>query len=379
MRQDKIILEKYTNNRNIGIDILKIILAFLIIIHINAGGTGKVALYASGFFVKSIVWGLQYFSFGAVNCYVIITGMFSYTKHADIHQIIKKLSKLWLSLLFFSLGGYFTVSIAFERTILLSDIIKRIFPVIRGEWWFMTCYFAILLFSPFLNQLVDNLDKQNFRMLIFVLTITFSFIPFLAQWTDALGINYGYSFAWFIQLYITGCYMSKHSEDFKGKALCYLTKYTIISILLLLSMGLVKIPLIKNFNFFAYNSVLAYMAAIYLVLGFSKICLNLDSKISSVINIVAGLSMSSYLLHCQTDVESVLWETLNLTQYANSLKIIIVYAIVIGGIYFSALIIEYLRNKLVKICDFDNKFSIFVKTCFMSIFRFTQKLIGKII
>ena len=147
------------SKRNYGIDLLRIILAMMVItIHINANGTGQVLLYSVESPWKWIVSIVTMLCYPAVNTYVLITGYYSFKTDKEINKVIRSLLTLWLSALFFSLFGYIFCIIAFNQQFELIELVKRFFPIVRGSWWFYTVYFALILLSPFLNKMIENLS-----------------------------------------------------------------------------------------------------------------------------------------------------------------------------------------------------------------------------
>ena len=79
--------------RNYGIDLLKIVLAIMVItIHINANGTGKVLQFSTVFPWKWITTIITMLCYPAVNTYILITGYYSYQANKDFNNIIKSLT-----------------------------------------------------------------------------------------------------------------------------------------------------------------------------------------------------------------------------------------------------------------------------------------------
>lgn len=84
--------------RNIGLDILRILLALMVIaIHFNAPATGHVALAVTGK-MKLLVLPMVAFCYPAVNTYVLISGFFSYKNKRSYDKILNSLIRLWLCL-----------------------------------------------------------------------------------------------------------------------------------------------------------------------------------------------------------------------------------------------------------------------------------------
>ena len=97
-----------TKERNIGIDILRILLALMVVIvHFNARGTGHVSSSVTWAPMKFLIYGMDAIVLPAVNIYVIVSGYFSFLGMRGYSHVVKSLSRLWLCLLFFSVGGAF--------------------------------------------------------------------------------------------------------------------------------------------------------------------------------------------------------------------------------------------------------------------------------
>lgn len=92
--------------RNTGIDLLRILLALAVItIHFNATATGRVSSNVHWLPMKFLVYGIDSIVLPAVNVYVIVSGYFSYLFQRSYKHVVNSLVKLWLCLLFFSVGG----------------------------------------------------------------------------------------------------------------------------------------------------------------------------------------------------------------------------------------------------------------------------------
>lgn len=299
-------------------------------------------------------------SYPAVNCYVLITGYFSWKSVFDLKKQIVKLIKLWFSLIFFNILGYLFVSVVLNHSFSLIDFLLRFIPLIRGNWWFMTVYCCLIMILPFLNVIVSGINKQRHFSLLFILFVCFSIVPLLNGWEDKIGTNYGYSLIWFITLYFSGSYISKY-ELFNGKnksLYCFLTYMGISALIYIIGAVIRKAGF--YFNLSTYNSPFTYFQSIFLFMAFCSLR-NKISKGTNIISYIATLSLASYLLHCQNDVESVLWSTLNPSQYANDYRIVIVYIILIVLILSISMLLEGLRRIVFK--GIENRiYNIFMKS-----------------
>lgn len=130
-----------------------------------------------------------------VTCFVLLSGYFG------IRFDLKKLIRLDLMIIFFTLSG----------TIALGDfgiksLIKSCIPVLSRQYWFITCYFALCVLAPFLNQIPERLERTAFRRLLLVLLLLFSLIPTLT--TYDIMQDAGKGLVDFVLIYLIGRYLS---------------------------------------------------------------------------------------------------------------------------------------------------------------------------
>lgn len=350
---------KLDSDRNYGIDLFRILLAIMVLsLHFNAGGTGKVLMNATVAPWKWIAGVITTLCYPAVNCYVLISGFFMYKQKTDLRKQVRSLSKLWLTILFFSVTGYICIAILFKKEVSYLELIKRLFPISRGKWWFFTVYFSMSLLSPFINSMLDTLDKAYHRVLILLLLIMCSVIPMFNNWEGQLGSNYGYSLLWFFVLYVTGAYLANNINVVAGKnnssqiACKGLIVYFVISAIVFCS-GFLFGKLGISLSLAPYNSLLTYMQAIALLLFFMNI--KVKKRLRKAIVSISGLSLASYMFHCQEDIESVLWSNLRPWKYANCPTIILVFLATVMTLFIVSIITEFVRNKVVKITGLEIK------------------------
>lgn len=345
--------------RDIGIDLLRILLALMVIaIHFNAPGTGHVALSSTSSPVRYLVSIVVALTYPAVNTYVLISGYYSYKNRKSYQQIVNGLIKLWICLVFFSVGGYIGVTIFNNEGISLMTIIERCFPLSRGEWWFMSDYFIMMLLSPLINVVLDALGRKETIVLVLISLMFCSIIPFFLKWDDAIGINNGYSLLWFLVMYITGASVSMASEKRilnTSKPYLFFLGYLACSAILIALNGLLSIiPLLKGYHFWMYNSIIVYFQAVLLFSAFKDI--KIERKwINKSIYFLSGLSLAAYIFHCQEDIGHFIWSNLRPDLSANSVSIIPLFFITVVGIYFVSITIEYIRRSLLAVGNIEKK------------------------
>ena len=340
--------------RDSGIDLFRIILAVMVIlIHINAPATGNVCSNVDWMPMKFLVYGTMALIYPAVNCYVLISGFYSFRNNRGIRDVFRNLFKLWFCLLFFSLMGYMMACLSGYQAFSLKGLIARFFPLTTGEWWFMTNYFAMMLLSPAMNNILDRSDKRAFWGNIVVALTICSILPFFVKYQDVLGLLNGSGLIWFVVLYMTGRGIYKFYYKEKQGCKIRFTVSRSFCAYLALSISLVafgmlfgKVPFLNGYTFSMYNSPIVYLQAVCLFCIFKaiKVCGRISLKI---ITALSGLSLASYIFHCQPDIEMILWKVLEPSKFANSIMLIPLACCIVLEVYFTAVVIEYIRKKLV--------------------------------
>lgn len=135
-----------------------------------------------------------------VICFVLITGYFG----IDSKFSIKKIIKLILQGVFYTITFVIIFNIFNVGTIDTGwiTLIKSIFPVTFGMYWFITAYVVLYIISPFINRLIKNITKAEYqKLLLFLIFVTF-IIPTLTTRKLELG-----NVDLFICIYMIGAYI----------------------------------------------------------------------------------------------------------------------------------------------------------------------------
>ena len=83
------------------------------------------------------------------------------------------------------------------HTVTNMELIKGIlFPVVSRQYWYFTAYFGMYFFVPFVNKMIQNLDKKEYTILCMIIIIVYSLLPvFGLKRIDSFNMNWGYSTA----------------------------------------------------------------------------------------------------------------------------------------------------------------------------------------
>ena len=139
---------------------------------------------------------------------MLITGFFLYkSSSSKTPKIIRLIYDIWF---YFILNIILCVVVKGSYIVALSTF----FPTSLGYFWYITCYICILIFSPYLNLLIKNLEQKDHCKLLIISLIILSVIPTISGLAVGNVENgYIYSrFIWLIFLYFLGAYISKYQD-----------------------------------------------------------------------------------------------------------------------------------------------------------------------
>lgn len=207
--------------RNYGIDLLRIFSMINIInLHINIFSK-QLFLPFSSLKYKGI-WRLEVFSYPAVNCFGLISGIVGYKKHKFCNLIY-----LWLTVVFYSISiSSFLFFI--KGQIELKSLFLSLFPVLIKRHWYVNAYFYMYLLLPFINFGINSLNRAFHKNSV-IFFILFYPIYYLISKITEINSNFnflieGYSSMWLIILYIIGAYFGKYiiiNEQYKNHYFFY--------------------------------------------------------------------------------------------------------------------------------------------------------------
>lgn len=283
--------------RNYGIDLLRMTAMLMVaILHIMGHG-GVLAAMPALSWRYAAAWALETAAYCAVNCYVLISGYVG----IDSKFRYTNIAVLWLRTLFYTVVITAVCAVLLPGSVGRKEWLSAVFPVMRGQYWFFTAYFAMFFFIPLLNAAVNKLTRIQAKAFAAALIILFSILPTVFHY-DAFGTAGGYSTLWFIVLYIIGACLKKHGVSGKITASKALAGY-FISIALT---WLVKLAFeagtqrlfgaAMNGNLLvSYTSPTILCASICLLLFFGR--LSIGGRARKIIGVLSPAAFGVYLIH----------------------------------------------------------------------------------
>lgn len=345
------------HKRNYGIDLLKIVSMFMVVI-LHILGHGGVLEHAIDLSLNdTVAWFIEILCYPAVNLFALTTGYLC----IDRKFKYKNICSLWILVFFYSI----LITLIFKGFSFIP-FVNSLFPVSSNAYWYFSSYFCFMLFTPFVNKYIGNIDEREHRNLVYVILFVMCIVGLMSRMLgqDVVGLKAGYSPLWLMGLYIIGGYIKLYNFKLKNYSKkFYFLVYIFISLFTLLSrIVIIKIPLFNKFLsssvLIQYNSFTIVISALAIFLLFLKIRVN--DYFKKTLCYFSGLSFSVYLIHEHVYMRDILLN--NKYIFFCGLPVFkMVFMILFTGIviYVLCTIIDIFRYYLFKFLKVD-KFSEFV-------------------
>ncbi len=340
--------------RNYGIDILKIISIFMVIILHVLGQGGVLNACEVGSTQYYMAWLMESLSYCAVNCFAMTTGYLMIDKSYRTSRIIP----LWFQVSFYSI--LFTIGMELLQFNPDAKMwFKSFFPVSTGLYWYFSAYFCLFFMTPFINKVLTTLSKRQFTILCSVLVTFFSIIN-MARFTDVFATYKGYDVFWLAILYVLGAYVKQCNIFEKVNNIWFF-------IVFIASSGVACISyvyltqykdrpfrgILPNNFLLTYTSPLIVLAAFAFLLFCIKIELN-NKIVKKVVVTLSSLSFGVYIIH----LHKLFWNNYIKNAFvefgkASPLELIGKVILVALVIYLICSVVEWLRIKLFKLFRID--------------------------
>lgn len=190
--------------RDSNYELLRLISMFLIVLwHVIA--YGKVIENSTG--ITNLIFNvIMFICIIHVNSFMLITGYYQSKSKFRLSKFLSFLLQLWFYNFLINLILKLSGAVTYTN---IDFLLKTSFFNTQAHWY-LRCYLIIYLLSPFLNKLVNGLDKRMFKRLIIILFLCFCLAPFLT--TNLFYATDGYTVIQYIFLYFVGAYIRKYNS-----------------------------------------------------------------------------------------------------------------------------------------------------------------------
>lgn len=216
-------IDRIKGERNISLDIIRIIALFLVLFT----HTGRIG---SKIYTDLEPRGIYYIfcltldttRMLAVPLFLMISGILLLDKKESFKVIWKKrITRILIVILVFSLiQEFFYGSVDLSKAFFHEFLINVCAGSIRGSYWYLYLYLAYLLLLPILRNIADRMDEKFFLYIIFLSTIA-DLLAIIPNWTgkyislyEYIAIINGYAFLFPLLGYSSYQYLSKKKLKF---------------------------------------------------------------------------------------------------------------------------------------------------------------------
>ena len=191
--------------RNYGIDLLRIVsMFFIIILHcLGQGGILRNAILDSNQY--KMAWFIETFAYCGVDIFAIISG-YVYYSNKERKIKISNYILLWLQVVFFGLLITGVINIINPSLVTKDYYIAAIFPVTNNLYWYFTSYTGLFILIPLINSGIRNMKERDLKNLFYAIIIVFALF---ARLTFTFGFEEGYTLIWLVLMYIIGAIIKK--------------------------------------------------------------------------------------------------------------------------------------------------------------------------
>lgn len=342
-------MEKETK-RNYGIDLLRVLsMLYVVIVHVvGYGGILDGAREWSRQY--QFGWAMYLWTICAVDIFGLISGYVGYTETPRPHHYENYLV-MWLQVVVYGVAATAVFGLIEPGLVTGQDMLRMLFPVKNGLYWYFTAYTGMFFLIPLLNAGIRSCSEGYLRKAFAVLVVLFSVMQMAA---DYFVLNGGYSFAWLVILYLLGAILKKCGI---GRGVRPITAFAGIFILCVAgwawkiygtTLRIGDITLFKE-SFEQHTSPNVLLVAVLYVVGFSG--LEFKSPVwKRIIRFAAPGAFAVYLLNNQQFI----WETLFVGQFARlgqgSVYALFGHVMVFScGFVAAALLLDHLRQRLFRV------------------------------
>lgn len=282
--------------RNYGIDLLRIISMFFVLI-LHCYGQGGIIYHATqGTIQYKFSWMIEIIAYCAVNIFALISGYVMYDKKS---VKLSSYINLWFQVVFYGLIFTILFQLIDTNLVVKKDLIISMLPVTKNLYWYFTAYTGLFLLMPFLNKAITNISNEALKKYFIIIIFGFSIYNTI---TDNFKLSLGYSVIWLVLLYIMGailkkCEIAKNIKTHKLLiALFVLYLITFLYKIYAPDFKILDISITNGF-FVNYTSPTVLGAAILYLLIFSR--LKFNNMWERIIKYAAPSAFAAYLLNNQ--------------------------------------------------------------------------------
>lgn len=201
----------YSENRNYGIDLLRIISMMMIVLgHLLSWGgiieSAEKTGYTATHYAITL---LEIVGTCGVDCFALISGYVGYGRPIRLSRLIELCIQVW----FYTIPITIFFSVYQSEMVTVETWMKAVFPFALRTYWYFSAYFVLFFFIPFINKAIENANWKEVRAYIVIAIVVLTVLPTIFH-DDFPGIRGGYSAPWLAIMYSFGAAYKKWKKEF---------------------------------------------------------------------------------------------------------------------------------------------------------------------
>lgn len=278
--------------RNHGVDLLRIVSMLMVVVLHILGQGGLLDAVSAPSLRHTLCWLLLAGAYCAVDCYAMISGFVGTGRKFRPSGVVL----VWLRVVFYTLIITTVALFAIPGLIGPRHYLNAVFPVMTKQYWYVTSYFCVFFFMPFLDAGVESLSKKVSTILLAVLTALLTLLPLFFE-ADPFSKGGGYTPFWLIYLYLLGAYLRKYEllKKLRGiKAFAGYAVFTLITAGVKLMGEYIALPF-DGGMLYNYSSLSVLASSVCLLGLFAG--LRMGEKSGRFVSFISPTALSVYLIH----------------------------------------------------------------------------------
>lgn len=326
--------------RNSSVEILRIVSMFLIVLShcsFHSGFDAASCGTVNSFFVQLFTTGNL-----GVDIFVIISGYFLCTSSYSFKRVIR----IILHTFMYSVLLYGICIVFGKAQVSPLNLIKAFLPITFKDYWFITAYVVLYIFSPYINLLLKKLSRKYFILFIAAMLLLWSVVP-----TFTSHDMYGNEAAKFLMLYCIGAYLRFFPESRLAQRRAAVLLIALSSAALVCTSA--AKALIVNDGYFSILLDSFYGKSSVFVIGFSVGMFSLFAGFkkfsNSFINSISACTLGIYIIHENMFIKGIIWKDIvNAVQFSDKWFLPLYMLAASVAVYVVCVIIELIRISAVE-------------------------------
>lgn len=323
-------LKTNTNERESGLELLRIIAMIFIIMH-HSVGINPIVNSEFEISLRNLL--IQNGKLG-VDIFILISSYFMINRDLTIKHILKIVLPTW----FYSVTLYLVSVMIHVNVFIFREFIAFLFPICFGYWWFISCYVFLLFLTPLLNMFIKSLNRKKHTIICIALLVLEIILPYFKLIITGKFEAFPYSneIVLFCVLYFIGSYFRLYNFDVNGLIL-------FVTSLLIFLVFKVFLPLFGlKTELYNMNSIGNMFLSICMFLLFNKVKFK-----NKIINRVASTTFGIYLIHEHQIFKRIIWNIASNIVISYISNIVFVYIFSIFFIFVFCMLIDLVRQMTV--------------------------------